>query len=61
MSRETCFCGLNTLDTEVIDYCVMGEPCCTRKCYSEALEAAKPLEVDGYWFSEPKSVSGAAQ
>jgi hypothetical protein len=57
MARETCYCGLNELDTEVVDYCVMGEPCCSRRCYNDAMHALAPIvEMDGFHVAEQRQM-----
>ena len=39
-TREVCYCGLNDIDIEHASYAVMGEACCTKRCYNEALAAS---------------------
>ena len=46
--KETCYCGLNEVEIEHASHCVMGEPCCTPRCYQEAIQAARAVEKDGY-------------
>ena len=49
--KETCYCGLNEVEIEHASHCVMGEVCCTPRCYQEAMQSMQPLERDGFHWS----------
>jgi hypothetical protein len=53
MAEELCYCGLRLIETDQASFEVDGSACCTRQCYNEALQAAKPLDKDGFMWSGP--------
>lgn len=58
--RELCYCGLNSVEIEHASFAVMGEVCCSRACYNEAIQNVRHLEVDG-WHAGGYHVEPVAQ